>query len=139
MSTSLTFKTHGSVSHAPKKWGMHSLHKYISTKNKVRFRRIHSSVIYCSNKTKFAVEVPAYQERAHTRSEPAIPEIWAFKKSIIFFISFCKKNANLHQIAFNIWYKLKGILGAPCYQIWFKYKQNWQNHKQFQMKNDTSN
>ena len=54
------------------------------------------------------------------------------------FSSFCTLAKNCHKMQIRncqIWQALKG---TSWYQIWFKYKQNWQSYKQFFTKNDTN-
>jgi len=42
---------------------------YINMRKKYKFIPVHCSVISCPKKTKFAVQVLAYQRRLHTRFE----------------------------------------------------------------------
>ena len=76
------------------------LHKLITLiqRTKCNFLSINGSMISSLSKTKFVVQVPAYWEITHTRSEVnllAIPEIQAFKKLLtslfLFFMHVCEK------------------------------------------------
>ena len=60
-------KAHGSVSCGSRKQGVYVQRECINMKNTVQFTHVHSSVISCLNKIKFAVQVLAYQERTLTK------------------------------------------------------------------------
>jgi len=138
VSTSLTFKTHGSVSHAPKNG--ECIH-YISI---LAWKTKYDLGVFIALWSLVQTKKNLLWRCQHIRRKH-IPDLnqpflryEPLKSQSFSSFLFAKKNANLHQIAFNIWYTLKGILGAPCNQIWFKYKQNWQTYKWFFMKIDTN-
>ena len=53
----------------PKKKGRTNYVSILTGTTKLRFTRIHNSMIFSPKNTKVAVEVPAYQRKLHTKFE----------------------------------------------------------------------
>ena len=62
-------KTHGGVSCGPRNGACAHYVSLLTQRTKYNFTRIRSFVVSWPNKTKFTVQVPAYRERTHARSE----------------------------------------------------------------------